>query len=541
MDQEVLSLLGNTLDDAELRFQAVVESVAEGLAVFDTSGTLIFCNSQFEQLTGFNRNEIYGKRIYEIFFPPGSPEQDQYLKDMLTRYRARQDGIREVYHTQIYRKNGERRFVETKAAPFVDKSGRILGSIGANTDITERLQMEEMLRRSQRMEAVGSFAGGIAQGFNNSLTVIACRTDMLLESPLAEQENLHHLQLIKHAVAAAGRLTRQLSTINQPSANSPVPVDINEIARSAAGEMRQMLPESVFLDLVLGERLSLVSADAMGVKQVVIDLMMCFYRSDSQLGRSRSTISMVTGEEVRTADLRPAEDDLPAGRYVTLTIRHRMLGNDFPDIPSLLESFSTKGCDIIPEVALSASNTIVNKFGGRLRSTREANEDLCFKVILPALAGQFSFKKKPQLVVEANESEASILVVEPNDEVRALLVELLLKQKNYQVHGVGSLSEAYQLLNKSIEPFSLILADTGAIEALDYSSAKTFLRTRQKTGLLLLSGRALSPELLQLVEEAEVPLITKPFSSSVFLQNVQAALEQRGKQSRVWRRQEGVR
>ena len=515
-------MLGTTLADAELRFHAVVESLAEGLAIFDSTGVLVFCNSQFEQLTGYTREEIFGKRIYEIFFPEGSPEQDQYLRDMLERYRARQEGVREVYLTHIYRKNGERRFVETKAAPLIDREGRILGSIGANTDVTDRMRMEERIQRSNRIETMGQLAGGIARDFNNLLTTIRGRADLALEKENCPADIAHELRMLKVSAEAASRLTRQLSVLSHQTLVRMEPTDLNEILRETEPQIRSLLSAADTLELSFG-KLSPVLADTSQIQQLFLDLAMFCLKRGPHTGQTTRRLLLETKEHSFAKTDRIPERLVP-GKYVLFRMTASGTSIEAARIPDLLEPFSTAASVGGEGFALSASLAVVTQLGGDIMVEAQSGGEISFEIFLPALAAQLSLRRSAKHHERSYHGHQHIVVLDQDRGVRQLLSDVLTRH-SYSVTASGEPSEVFQLLRTTPEPPNLLIADMGGAQAGDAEKLRAILTERPEVKVLLLAGQSFQSEILEILGEHSIPVLSKPFSPEALLVAVRSILE----------------
>ena len=533
-DPQLVALLGTTLADAELRFAAVVESLAEGLAIFDCGGVLRYCNSLFEQLTGYTREEMYGKKIYEIFFPAGSAEQDEYFQHMLSRYRARRTGEAEAYQSYIFRKDGQRRWVETKAGPLRDSTGQIIGSIGANTDITEKRVLEEQLRWSQRMEAVGRLAGGVSHDFNNLLTAIYGYSDIILRNLPITDPNYRRVRLIKQSTESACRLTRQLLTLSRRSLVQKEHVALNTLVDDTLEIIHNLLGGQIALVRFAGEKLPPVLADPSELQQVLINLVINARDAMSEGGR----ITIQTHEERVEEKITSGRGHLPAGHYVVLSVEDTGAGIEPEVMPHLFEPFFTTKKSAGTGLGLSTSYALVKQLQGEIFVESDPGKRTVFQVYLPASSQEAPLRRIDPKPAGSLWGTERILVVEDEDVVRQLLLEVL-KQTGYTVlsatDGAEALEIVRQLQGNREERLDLIVSDVVMPNVNGLTLATTVLQLDPDLPLLLMSGCTTELAIRERIEELGVPFISKPFAPQTLLETVRSILDRKYRAGAVGR------
>lgn len=520
--QELSALLGNTLADAELRFQAVVESLAEGLAIFDTTGVLVYCNSGFEQITGYMREEMYGKRVYEIFYPPGSPEQDLYFKEMLERYRARQRGVVETYRTYIYRKNGERRCIETKAGPFRDVNGNIIGSIGANTDITEKARLEEQLQLAHRLEAAQSVAAGVAVNFGDLLTTLSGQTEILLaDADLGENARLA-AQSIDDGVAAARRLTRHLLLTTRPPALRIESVDLNELLRESAEVIRGIVGDSFTLEIGLTPDTPPVAADSAYLHQALVSLILYLRKIFGHGGR----VLLAAARQDFDTDVDTDFGSIATGRYSALLVEHtgqRING------ARALSLFKPSSGLIQPderflrsEIELWSCYSIIRLLGGQLCIDESADGKCAFAVFLPvAEAGRTA--QPPAMETDTSLSGAEEIIVAEDNAPLAAYIAGLLARNGYQASCGPRTAGPDQVHSGRTK---LVIASVGVHED-PLEITRNVAALNPGTRLLLLSGSTWDTDTMEELESLGAASLLKPFAPVELLKAVRRLLDKK--------------
>ena len=507
--------------DAKSHFHAVTESLAEGLTIFTRDGVLEFCNRRFEELTGYSRQELKGKKVYDIFFPEGTPERTQYLDLMEKRYYARRRGVNEIYETQIYRKNGERRWIETKAAPLRDIDGRIIGSVGANTDITERKNLEEQLRWSQKMEAVGRLAGGVAHDFNNLLTAIFGYSEMILKKMEENDPLFRKIQIIRKSSEAACALTRQLLVISRKAVVQKKRLSVNKILRESDDIIRGLVGSRI--DLVIEESDSPVSvdSDAGQLQQIIINLAINARDAMDGCGTlkmSATTKNLPCGMVTPRSSLKP-------GNYLVLSVKDSGCGMTREVLSHLFEPFYTTKQGKGTGLGLSTVYAIVKQHKGEILVDSQVGVGSTFEVYIPAINSGESLGSDPADVeIAPTNGFEKILVAEDEDSVRSLVAEVL-EQQGYDVSTARDGAEALEIALGTDSKFDLLLTDVVMPKLNGIELAKELLEQLPELKVIFMSGYTSDSTIPDTVRKLQTPFLPKPFSPETLAEIVRKTLD----------------
>lgn len=493
--------------DAKSHFYAVTESLAEGLTIFSRDGFLEYCNSRFAELTGYRREELKGKRIYEIFFPDGSPEQESFKAGMEKRLFARRRGISEIYETQIYRKNGERRWVESKAAPLRDIDGRIIGSIGASTDITERKSLEEQLRWSQKMEAVGRLAGGVAHDFNNLLTAIYGYAEMILKK-LDESDPLYRkVNIIRRSSEAACAITRQLLTISRKTVVQKTILSLPEVVRDTREVLRGLIGEHIAIEVEDGDSSTTVESDAAQLQQIIINLAINARDAMEQGG----TLRMSTQIRELPRGMVTPRSSLKPGRYVVLSVTDTGSGMSREVMSHLFEPFFSTKKGKGSGLGLSTVYAIVKQHKGEVLVESKPGKGSKFEVYLPAAEGAAAERVLVENCQHTLTGTEHVLVAEDEESVRGLVKDIL-EHQGYTVTLARDGAEAIDIALGSDIKIDLLLTDVIMPRMNGIELAKEVLLHRPQLKVLFMSGYTDDSTIPETISRLKSPFIAKPFS-----------------------------
>lgn len=515
-----VSALEDVVNRSDARYSSIFESLAEGLIMADGEGILTYCNRRFCEITGYPKDEIIGRRVYDVFFGNAKGDMTEVTAQMHKRYQARKRGISEEYVLEITRKDGEVRWIQVRAAPLRDYTGNIVGSIGMNTDITEQKHLEEQLRWSQKMEAVGRLAGGIAHDFNNLLTVMNGYSKLILKRIPEDDPNRRQIDAIREASEAAGTLTQQLLTVSRRQITQPKVLDLNEVVVHMTGILKSLIGDGITLSTDLTEGLSPVRIDPGQLQQVIMNLAVNARDAMPDGG----TLSIATYDYVvreNGTHVRPALDP---GEYVVVKVADTGRGMDEHVQAHLFEPFfSTKRSGT--GLGLSTIYGIVKQHGGNISVDSELGGGSTFTTY---------FKKSEvdvlvldtvrEIGVWNSRGSETILLVEDEEAVRDLVCEIL-ERSGYEVIQASHGGEALEIIAQGETKFDFLLTDIVMPHVGGFEVAEKVMSSRPGVRLMMMSGCINDESISEKITTLDIPFISKPFSPESLTQRVREILD----------------
>jgi two-component system, cell cycle sensor histidine kinase and response regulator CckA len=253
-------------------------------------------------------------------------------------------------------------------------------------DVTDRVNLEGKLRHSQKMEAVGQLAAGVAHDFNNFLSLIQGHIDILrLKNP--PEEFLHSLDRAAQAVESAADLTSQLLTFSRRQELVPRLLDVNEVIQHLAAMMMQPLGAEITLDIRLGKAVPPVRADAGMLKQVLLNLAV----NARDAMPNGGTLTITTEECPVSSNSARTKDPITPGQYVCIQVTDTGMGMDEETCSRIFEPFfSTKALGKGTGLGLATVYGIVNQHKGWIEVTSSIGGGTSFAIYLPARVSSYS-------------------------------------------------------------------------------------------------------------------------------------------------------
>lgn len=357
------------------RLSTAIDQAAEAIVITDADGNIEYVNPAFESTTGYCRREVLGQnpRILN-----SGLHCDSFFSNL---WRSISSGQTWTGQIQNRRKDGSIYVEESTISPVYNLSGSIENYVAVKRDITKEQSLEEQFRQSQKMEAVGRLAGGVAHDLNNILqTILGFCGVLLMESSNRETVQQDVLE-IQNAAKSAGRLTRQLLTFSRKQPNVMVEVDLNEVVDQHKKMLERLLDKSITLEFEPAGHIKSVLADAGQMQQVVMNLVINARDAMPQGGRMELRTENVIITDAAKALMPRAK----TGEFVCLSLSDTGVGMDQEVLEHLFEPFfTTKPIGLGTGLGLSVLYGIVEQHQGWIHVESQPGKGSLFSVFLPA-------------------------------------------------------------------------------------------------------------------------------------------------------------
>lgn len=426
---------------------ALADSIPDIIFYKNTQGVYLGCNSRLAHALSRSKADIIGKTDYDLF-----------PKNAADGYRA--DDLRALASTtpihleeDLAYPDGRPGVVETLKTRFVGPAGQVYGILGIARDITERRRSEAQLRQSQKMEAVGHLAGGMAHEFNNLLAAIMMNLSLLKKDPLppASQECIAEVRELSHRAA---ELIHHLLAFSRQSILRRQSLDWPDVVAGQCGLLARFLGERIRLEFARPGSLPKVMADKSCLEQVLLNL--CLNARDAMAEGGCLRIALT--EHLVAADNAAAPSPLPAGRYVCLTVADSGCGMDDATQKRVFEPFfSTKDVGKGTGLGLAMVKGIMEQHHGWVEFESAQGKGSTFRVYLPACETSAPLETRGQAGAVAAEVGA-ILLVEDDAAVRKATA-MLFEQSGYEVLAAASSEEALNLWQTHQRRIGLVFSD----------------------------------------------------------------------------------
>jgi PAS domain S-box-containing protein len=493
---------------SEERFRTLFEATLEGIAIV-RNGEILEVNQALVPIFGYPPDEIIGRRLTDLVAEGSTALSAVPHETVGTRRDGTPVNIEIAGKKYVFQ--GED--VTVVAVRDIAKRKR---------DEAERKDLQRQLVLSQKMEAIGRLSAGVAHDFNNCLLAIFGYSDLLLDRYRAEPFLARNLSGIKEAGQKAAALTKQLLAFARRQPLETRVMNLNEVVLGLSKMLQRLLGEDIALVTELHPKLGNVKIDPGQIEQVILNL--AVNARQAMPGGGRLTVK--TGPYEARPGEPAAHSELRGGGYVLLTVSDTGVGMDPETQVRIFEPFfTTKGEGT--GLGLSTAYGIVKQSGGHIFVDSVLGHGACFSIFLPVTAERESLLVASQAVPTDFGTE-TILLVEDEDEVREVLVQILMK-KGYQVLAACSGDEALTIAKRHSGPLDLLLTDVTMPRMKGPQLAEHLFALSPETKVIFMSGYNDEP-----LAEAGRICLQKPFAPPVLTRTIRAVLDA-GRQERVRR------
>ena len=496
------------------RLALIVDSSQDAIIGKDLDGTITHWNKGAENIYGYAADEIIGKPITVL-----APEDRQdEIPGILERIRKGQRV--EPFETERVAKDGSHLNVSISISPIYSATGEVVGASTIARNITAQKKAEDLLRQSQKMEAVGRLAGGIAHDFNNILGIITMCAELLRGHVDGEQLSVELIGHIRDASKRGASLTRQLLAFSRKQPAQTKLLDVNDRLREVTKLLRPLMGDDVSIVFLPKSEMAFVHADPSQLDQIVLNLAV---NSRDAMPRGGKFVI-----ETATADF----DDqfvqqhppMKPGRYVMLAVSDTGIGMDSATAARIFEPFfTTKEAGKGTGLGLATVYGIVQQSGGHIWVYSEPGRGTTFKVYLPCVDDKAGFAAETEAEPEFRRGEGTTVLLVEDDAVMRRLTTQMLQAQGYSVIEAEDGKAALARAASSSEPVHLVLTDVVMPGTSGPELVLHLMDSHPETRFLYMSGYTGELVIDHGLSEG-IALLEKPFTRAALLNKVQSSL-----------------
>lgn len=505
------------LSESEERFRTIFDGSPIGIAIVAMDGVVQAMNSAYRGMLSIEPTASVQHQLFDQLTHPDHKERDALRYQDLVKSIRDHDRQEKRYLLS----NGRTVWADLNLFLLRDQQGQPRHVIGMAIDITERKLLEEQLRQAQRMETIGTLAGGVAHDFNNLLTVIKGYCNLMLDRLQGQDELRKQMEHIDRAAEQAASLTRQLLAFSRQQVLQPKVFNINELVRNADKMLRRLIGENIEIQTITPNDLGAVKADPGQIESVIMNLVV--NARDAMPNGGKLTIETMNVD----LDEAYAQQHFGAkpGRYVMLAVSDTGIGMNRETLAHIFEPFfTTKEVGKGTGLGLSTVYGIVKQSEGYIWAYSEPGKGATFKTYLPRVdepIDQIPIVPTPNRVTTGTET---ILLVEDDPQVKELAREVL-EMSGYQVLVTERSSEVPALCKSFKGSIHLLLTDVVMPGMSGSELAKEILKQRPGTPVLFMSGYTDNAVLHHGIPGEGAFFLQKPFTPSKLRSMVREILD----------------
>lgn len=482
------------LKDAEAKYRGMFENAVEGIYQSTPDGRYLAVNTALARMYGYERPEDLLGNVSDI--------QSQIYADPTLRERFKQqidrDGFVHNLEYQVHQRNGNVIWISESARAVRDENGDVrfyegfIDNITARKEAeTERARLEKQMLQAQKMDAVGTLAGGMAHDFNNILCAILGYTELSLLDPKVEGRTRDNLQSVLKSAQRAQDLVKRILTFSRPKEIDRRPLKVSTIIHEAVKLLNATLPSSIEISVSCQTTEDIVFADATELHQMVMNL---GANAGHAMGSKGGTLEYEL-QLTRLDSHQAAALTLRPGPYIRLTVRDTGRGMSREILERIFEPFfTTKAPGCGTGLGLTLVHRIVTRAEGGISVQSEENKGTVFHIYLPQSTAPLAEPDGEELKILPGRNERILIV---DDEVPVLsMMQQRLRQIGYRVVTRADSLEALHTVRTEPSKFDLVITDHTMPSLLGADLAEQVGDIRPDLPVVLITGLNQPPNLL---------------------------------------------
>lgn len=504
------------LEEGKRILATAVDQSAESIMITDTNGNIQYVNPAFEQISGYSLSEILGQNPKFL----QSDQTPKYTYKIMWGEIKKGKSWRGILINK--KKNGEIYKEEATITPVKDRGGTITNYVAVKRDITHNLLLEDQVRQSQKMHAIGTLAGGIAHDFNNILTAIMGYAE--LSQSQCEKNSIIYSNLneIIKGTDRAGQLVDQILKFSRKSEKNVLSVNLDTIVKEVLKLLRASVPANVNLIYEANESF-FIKADPTQLSQIIMNLCTNAYQAlEGKAGYIsikifKKELSQKKGIEI---------GNLPKGIYVCLQIEDNGIGIPQEYKHRIFEPFfTTKKLHEGTGLGLSVVHGIVNDHRGAITVESAPGKGSCFTVYFPE-SEQTCIVSEKLSDVTSLKSFGSILVVDDEESITQFVAQVLT-HLGYKVESCCSSKIAQQLFEHKNKEFDLVITDMGMPEMTGLELAKIIIKLKPDIPVIMCTGYSDKVSADNYSKKGFAGFIAKPFNAEQLVREVRRVMKRK--------------
>lgn len=464
-----------------VRLSAAVEQAGESIVVTDSRGIIEYVNPAFEKTNGFSKEEVLGK-VYEDIV--GTYAGENRFKETLEKT-IRNEGSWSSWSGRVKRrkKDGTILELDLTLSPIRDQAGQVINFLAVARDVTSEMNLQEHIRRLQKIEALGTLAGGIAHDLNNILGPILMNVEMALIDTPEDSTIARSLQIVLEAATRGKELVKQILAFTAQKETEVKPISLAPIVKESLELMRATIPRTIDIRERIGGDAGKVLANASQIHQVLVNLCTNAAHAMKEKG---GVLEVCLERVIMDTSARSRYLELRAGPYARLTVSDTGHGMS-PEVRRRIFDpfFTTKKIGEGTGMGLAVVDGIVRSHGGAITVYSEVGEGSTFNVYLPEIERD-EVQRMTKMEPIRGGKERILLIDDEEIQLRTILP--LLERLGYHVSARNDSREALELFRDRSEEFDLVITDQTMPGMTGITLSEEMIRIRHDIPIILCTG-----------------------------------------------------
>jgi len=499
------------LKKSEERYRSLFENSRDVIYISTLEGKIIEFNPAGIELFGYSRQEIIGANILTLY---NTPEDRTKFKETI-----RQRGYIRDYEITLRKKDGIRIDCLLTSTFWQSEAGDVLGYQGIIRDITAQKRMIAQLQQSQKMEAIGTLAGGIAHNFNNLLMTIQGNTSLMLMKTPPDHPHYKKLKTIEEHIQYGSDLSRQLLGFARGGHQQSKILNLNTIIRMSA-KIFASTKKEITVHTSLASDLMKVEADPGQIEQTLFNLLV---NSGHAMPEGGDVYIQTENIDLEPYQLAPYQHQ--KGKFVKLSVTDTGIGMDEKTKEKIFDPFfTTKGHGQGTGLGLASVYNIIKNHGGYIHVYSEPGKGTTFNIYLPV--SEQASEKTEKTMEQLLKGTETILIVD-DEAMITNIAEIMLTEMGYTVLTANDGAAGLNLFETHNGPIHLVVLDM-IMPKMSGSGVFDQLKIKNpNVRVLLSSGYSINGQASELIDKGCSGFIQKPFNMMELSKKVREVLDKK--------------
>jgi two-component system cell cycle sensor histidine kinase/response regulator CckA len=502
------------IKETEKKYRSLFEEVKDVVFSADLNGQLLDINPAGLELLEFSsEKEALETNLKDTIFSEKTAYDTFCAK-------LKKDGYVRNYELSLMNRKGKEVNVILTANVIRNTAGTITAYRGIMKDITEQRALQRQLIQAQKMESIGTLAGGVAHDFNNIMTAILGYASIMKMNITDDHPFSNYLNTIESSANRAAQLTNQLLAFARAGKHNVKVFNINTIVKETVDLIKETFNRSINIESSLGEELPFIEGDANQIQQIIMNL--CVNARDAMPDGGMLTVRTDAARITR----RYVESHLGAkkGDYVRLTVSDTGVGIDERIIGRIFDPFfTTKGPGEGTGLGLSVVYGVVKNHGGYIDARSKLGEGSIFEIFFPVARGVRAEEKEEEREPPTGKHEM-ILIIDDEETVRSLAKEILEKY-GYRTLLASDGEEGVALFRKNRSKVKLVIIDMIMPKLNGLETYQVITKIDPDAKAVLSTGYDHSERVKEILDSGVKGFIKKPYNVRELLSQVRNVLD----------------
>ena len=506
--------INQSLSESETRLQDIAFCGGDWIWEVDLSGRYTYASENVVDILGYYPDEIIGRTPFDLM----AAEESERVAAIFAEIVSKQEKITDLDNWGVHRK-GQRICLRTNGVPVFDANGQLTGYRGVDKDVTAQKEMNDLLMRTQKMDALGKLTGGIAHDFNNMLGVIIGYAELLQNNLSVDDKSNKYVHQIYNAADRAKKLTAKLLAFSRKESFNATETDINQLLREDQHMLEKTLTARIRLRYELEVDLWPVCLDRSTLQDAILNISINAMHAITDNGRFTIATQNISLDAEDVSQL-----DIKQGEYVALSFTDTGAGMDEATRLKVFDPFFTTKGESGIGLGLSQVYGFVQQSGGAIHVSSQPGKGTKIVVYLPHC---FSSAVGDPVLKTADSSwdysgDETILVVDDEEALCGLAEEILIKH-GYKVLCAENGKQALEILKT--DSVDLLFSDVIMPGMDGYELASRVKKNYPDIIIQMASGFSNKRHESEFNEKLHQQRLLKPYRSKMLLRRIRELLD----------------